>query len=121
MGRGGDDDDEAELNAMMGRKRLGFCWGRHGNDFLLWKTRPRNERELVRLPFGDRVCRAHTHVHFLTSSLLRVVGQVTKQPPQQGRLPDSVWTGNLEAPLAESHKVENAPDLCVPLCAAYTG
>jgi len=44
-----EDRDAQELNAMMaqGRKRLGFCWGRHGNEFLLWKTRPRNERELV--------------------------------------------------------------------------
>ncbi|ELR22811.1 Nup85 Nucleoporin, putative [Acanthamoeba castellanii str. Neff] len=82
MDHGEDDEDQdaQELNAMMaqGRKRLGFCWGRHGNEFLLWKTQPRNERELK---------------------------QKQKQPQPEALGLDSVWTGNLEAPLAETHKL----------------
>jgi hypothetical protein len=58
---------EAQEAAPVGRKRLGFCWGRHGNDFIFFHTRPRNERELVRLPFPPL---------FLSFSLLLLMARV---------------------------------------------
>lgn len=34
-------------NGLPSKRRLGFCFGPSGNDIIVWRTRPRDEREIV--------------------------------------------------------------------------